>query len=63
MEVSNSSRLGQQKMTRRRLSFWIGMFLFWISEKVYASLIDTAAAAIMAGNQPKYSKLYSLDGW
>lgn len=34
-------------MTRRHFAFWIGMLLFWVSEKVHANFMDSAAAQLM----------------
>lgn len=50
-------------MNRRQFAFWIGMFLFWVSEKAHAYFIDSAAAHIMSWSESQQAAKSRRERW
>ena len=50
-------------MNRRQFAFWVGMGLFWLSEKAHAYFIDSAAAHIMSWSEAQKSAKSRKERW
>jgi hypothetical protein len=51
------------RITRRRFSFWLGMGIFTLGEKLNANGFDQLAAAIMEGSEPAVSPAVRPEHW
>ena len=50
-------------MNRRRFAFWVGMALFWVSDRLRASAIDSVAATMMDRAEKNKHKLPPHTKW